>query len=91
MTLGELAEWPVSLSAVAFSFTSPAMVVRGHRTIKLLSRLTADEGGGKSAAGKGAGGSSPGDGEGGALDEHGGRNWGGAERGCGGVKLQSWR
>lgn len=59
--------------------------------IKLLSRLTADEGGGESAAGDSAGGSSPCEGKSGALDEHGGRNWGGVERVCGGVKLQSWR
>jgi hypothetical protein len=39
--------------------------------------LTADEGGGKCAAGDGTRGSAPGDGEGRAWDEHLGRNWSG--------------
>jgi len=53
--------------------------------IELPARLTADEGGGKGAAGKGARSSSSGDGKGGALDEHGGRNWVWSGEGRGGV------
>lgn len=84
--LWELAELLGSL----FAFASPATGVSGASYDAAPGALTTDEGGGKSAAGERAGGSSPGDGKGRALDEHGGLNWGGAERGRGGVKLQSW-
>jgi hypothetical protein len=72
--LAELADWAISFSAVGFSFASPAAVSMVHRR-RLEARPTADEGGGKGAAGDGAGGHSPGRGDGRALQKHGESNW----------------